>query len=275
MTLAELPKALFFDVFGTCVDWRTPVKAELCTQARSALESPTSTLPGAVRTKVSDMNTSDDWGEFAQQWRNSYMSFVLSIAADPTLPYKTIDQHHLDSLKVLVQEWGFSGLWTEAQLLDLSLVWHRLTPWPDTAEGLRLLNGITSTATLSNANIELLRDLNDRGDMAFQHVLSAEMFASYKPSPKVYLGAAGKLGYRPEECAMVAAHLGDLKAARGCGLRTIYVERVDEEGFSEDEIRKAKDEGWVDLWVGQADDGFVAVFNHLNSLGRTPINASL
>lgn len=48
---------------------------------------------------------------------------------------------------------------------------------------------------------------------------------------------------------MVATHLGDLEAARGCGLRTVYVEREGEEGWSEERVEGAKREGWVDIWV--------------------------
>jgi 2-haloacid dehalogenase len=55
--------------------------------------------------------------------------------------------------------------------------------------------------------------------------LSSEHFKAYKPSPLVYNGAAERLGLKTSECALVAAHLGDLKAARGCGYRTVYLER--------------------------------------------------
>lgn len=64
---------------------------------------------------------------------------------------------------------------------------------------------------------------------------------------------------------MVAAHLNDLKAAKQCGLKTIYVERPDEEAWSPEEVAKAKYDGWVDLWVSGRDDGkgFIAVAGQL------------
>jgi len=79
----------------------------------------------------------------------------------------------------------------------------------------------------------------------------------------VYLGAAEKLQLRPDQCAMVAAHLNDLKAARDNGLKTIYVERPSEEEWGRDEIEKAR--GWVDLWVSIGNDnkGFVTVAEKL------------
>ena len=59
-----------------------------------------------------------------------------------------------------------------------------------------------------------------------------------------------KLGLRPEECAMVAAHLGDLSKARECGLQTIYIEREGEENWTLNQVRAARSEGWVNVWVG-------------------------
>ena len=58
------------------------------------------------------------------------------------------------------------------------------------------------------------------------------------------------LGLKPGECALVAADLGDLEAARACGLRTVYVEREGEEAWGVEEVRRARGEGWLDLWVG-------------------------
>ena len=100
------------------------------------------------------------------------------------------------------------------------------------------------------------------------HIFSSEHFRAYKPSPEVYIGAVQKLGLKVEECAMVAAHLGDLRAARDCGLKTIYVEREEEEDYSIEEIEKARSEGWVNIWIGlhdgkEGERGFLAVARRL------------
>lgn len=96
------------------------------------------------------------------------------------------------------------------------------------------------------------------GRLPFTHVFSAEMFRSYKPSPKVYLGAAGKMGLRPDECCLVAAHLDDLKAAKANGFTTIYVERAGEERHPE-----LRGGGFVDLWVKEGEGGFVTAAKRL------------
>jgi 2-haloacid dehalogenase len=121
------------------------------------------------------------------------------------------------------------------------------------------------TATLSNGNTALLSDLKTHANLDFTHVLSAELFGSYKPSPKVYLGAVEKLGLQPHECAMVAAHLSDLRAAKDLGLQAIYVERPGEEDWAAEDVEKASSEGWVDLWVSQGvgNRGFMTMAENL------------
>jgi 2-haloacid dehalogenase len=116
---------------------------------------------------------------------------------------------------------------------------------------------------LSNGNLSLLNDLKTHGSLDFTHVFSAEQFGTYKPSPKVYLGAAERLGLQPSECAMVAAHLSDLQAAKSHGLQTIYVERRMEDDWSTEEVEEARKEGWVDLWVPINEQGFVTVAEKL------------
>jgi 2-haloacid dehalogenase len=58
----------------------------------------------------------------------------------------------------------------------------------------------------------------------------AELFHHYKPDPEAYLGCADLLDVAPDELMLVAAHPGDLRAARGAGLRTAYVARPLEHG---------------------------------------------
>lgn len=139
MALSTPPRALLFDVFGTCVDWRTTVTQALDAQSHAALNAATASLASRVRLKASDM-TIAHWGEFAQQWRESYMHFTQKLAADPSVPWKTVDEHHLDSLRELLGKWELDGLWTDDEVRALSLVWHRLDPWPDSSPGIALLN---------------------------------------------------------------------------------------------------------------------------------------
>lgn len=262
MAFSTAPQALLFDVFGTVVDWRSTVSEGLFAAARAALESPRTSIEPAVRLKTVSMALRD-WGTFAQEWRTSYLKYTWSRANDANLPVATIDEHHHESLRVLLRKWMLEGLWDAEDIKEISLIWHKLVPWPDSQPGLKALSSRFTTCTLSNGNFSLLEDLKMFGKLDFTHVFSAEEFRTFKPNKAVYLGAAQKLKIAPSKCAMVAAHLGDLKAAKSCGFSTVYVERPNEEGWSSDKVEVAKQEGWVDLWISGKDDGFLAVARKL------------
>lgn len=160
------------------------------------------------------------------------------------------------------------SLWDEADIVNLSLKWHHLAPWPDAPQGIRELNKKYRTYTLSNGNMSLLDDLVVNADLPFTDIYSAELFQSYKPNAKVYLGAAQRAGARPEECMMVAAHLDDLKFAKANGLRTMYIERAQEERHPE----LLREEGLVDVLVKLDEDGFIAAAEKLGiEVVRKPI----
>lgn len=249
------PKALTFDVFGTVVDWRSTIVHKLISEAAS--KKSVKDLSADLHQHLSGL-TNEDWAKFAQEWRDAYKAFTKSYNPNED-PWRDIDTHHLISLKDLLKKWKLEGLYTDKEVKELSLIWHFLTPWQDTSKGMHLLNQKFITSSLSNGNQSLLKDLNTHGNIGFQHLISGEDFKTYKPHPSTYLGAAEKLGVKPEETAMVATHLNDLKAARSQGFRTIYVEREQEEDWdpAQEEYREARE--WVDMWVPLDQEGFVEV----------------
>lgn len=199
-----------------------------------------------------------------------------SIARTGTVDWRAVDKHRVEALPKLLARRGLiitrdepsntdsplqvgkGSLWNESQLRHLGLIWHRLTPWPDTCHGLELLNEKFSTVALSNCYNELLQELASHGNIPFTNLYSSDMFESYKPNPKVYLGAAEKMGVKPQECALVAAHLGDLKGARACGFYAIYVERPLEEKAPE--LRR---ENIPDMRIGEEEGGLVTLAKRL------------
>jgi len=253
------PKALLTDVFGTVVDWRGSVTTHLQQSCADTLSS------GRAVTLSSDTREaarSCDWPAFAQAWRVTYFHFCHSYTPVPagSPGFKSVDQHFRDSLESLLKERGLGELWSSEEMDDISRIWHQLEPWPDSAAGLQRLNELGfTTATLSNGNTQLLTDLAQYGKLPYEKILGAEDFGAYKPHEKVYRGAAEKLGMSTQECALIAAHLGDLEAAKGCGYKTIYIERENEEGWSREKAEAAKREGWVDMWVDLGEGGFEEV----------------
>ena len=215
-------KALTFDVFGTVVDWRSSIVHE-----------------AAV------MELGVDGAKFADDWRAGYQPAMARVRSGQA-GWTSVDALHRQILDELIEKYKITGL-TEAKKVHLNRVWHRLDPWPDAALGVWQLRRKFICATLSNGNVSLLVDLSRHGGLTWDCVLSAELYRAYKPDPKVYLGAAEMLGVKPAETMMVAAHKGDLLAARKAGLKAAFVERPLEKGSGGGADTGRED--WMDIYA--------------------------
>ncbi|KAF3390365.1 hypothetical protein F1880_009108 [Penicillium rolfsii] len=254
------PSIIFFDVLGTIVEWRFCIANELKAAAHRVLQDHVRTFSPDIRAHVSDMSPSD-WQEISEEWHAAYMTFGNTY--DPSKPFISVDEHNRNSLKKILTQRQLQKLFSEDELNHLTLAWHRLDSYPDSVPGLSLLNTQFSTSTLSNGNIKLLQDLQEHNSLPFKHLTSAEHFGAYKPSPQVYHGAARRFGFSSSQCCLVAAHLEDLQAAKNCGFQTIYLERPLEEAWDSEGVARAREEGWVDLWIKSGGQGLIEIAQHL------------
>ena len=187
------PQALAFDVFGTVVDWRSSIIRELEKFGqRHGLQQ--------------------DWPTFADRWRAGYAPAMDRVRRGE-LPWTRIDDLHRMILVELLASAGITTV-TDGDIDDLNRAWHRLDPWPDTVAGLTRLKEKFTITTLSNGNMSLLTNMAKRAGLPWDCVISAELFHHYKPDPQAYLGCADLLGVAPDQLMLVAAHPGDLRAAR-------------------------------------------------------------
>ena len=232
-------RALVFDVFGTVVDWRLSVIAELECLGRKR-------------------DLSRNWAEFADLWRQGYGDGMRRIN-DGADSWVTVDVIHRRKLDQLLRQFEVPGL-KEDEIDHLNRIWHRLSPWPDSIEGLARLKARYIVSTLSNGGVGLLVNMAKFGGLPWDCVLSSEMFGRYKPDPRVYAGAARLLGLAPGEVGMVAAHEHDLLAAQAVGLRTVFVSRPDEYGPDKAFMLPEA----IDTFDVVADD-FVELANRLNA----------
>ncbi|HWM48613.1 MAG TPA: haloacid dehalogenase type II [Xanthobacteraceae bacterium] len=202
-------KALFFDVFGTLVDWRTSIARE-------------------AQAILGPLGYALDWPAFADAWRAEYQPAMEEVRAG-RIPFCKLDVLHRHNLEQILPRFGVTGL-AEADAQRLNLAWHRLDAWPDTSPGLHRLKRKYAIAPVSNGNISLMVALARRNDMPWDAILGSEIAGDFKPKPRVYLSACEALDLPPDACMMVAAHPNDLAAAAACGLRTAFIGRPDEQG---------------------------------------------
>ena len=207
--LVALVKALVFDTFGTVVDWRSSVTQE-------------------VEELAKRKGLTVDGAKFADAWRAGYGPSMNRVRTGE-LPWTKLDRLHRMTLDRILLDFGIKGL-SETETDALNRAWHRLRPWPDAVAGLTRYKKRFIIAPLSNGNISLMTDMAKHSGLPWDCILGAELARHYKPDREVYQSAADILDLTPAEIMMVAAHSGDLRAARDVGLRTAFVARPLEYG---------------------------------------------
>ena len=206
---ADGVKALVYDVFGTCVDWRNGV-------ARDAERI------------LKPLGYRIDGLEFADAWRALYQPSMEEVRSGRQ-PFVTLDILHRRMLDQIRPTFGLEKLDNEVAN-DLNLAWHRLDTWPDTVPGFVRLKRKFILAPCSNGNIALMVDIARRNKIPWDAILGSEIARDFKPKPAVYLMTAAALNLQPNEVMMVAAHSDDLRQAASNGLRTAHVARPGENG---------------------------------------------
>jgi 2-haloacid dehalogenase len=204
----RMPQALLFDVFGTLVDWYSPLK-------------------GLAEQVGAEAGVEIDGGRLAAAWRRRYRPAMDAIRSGER-PWCNFDDMHRGTLTEVLAELDIEL--APAYRERLVAGWHRLDPWEDTAAGLARLRTRFIIGTLSNGHMRMLVDLTRYGGLGFDVILSAELAGTYKPDPKTYQTAARLLELPPDEVMLVACHPYDLDGAAAAGLRTGYVSRPAEWG---------------------------------------------
>ena len=183
--MTQVPiKALFFDVFGTLVDWRTGVARE-------------------AERILKPLGFALDWLAFADAWRGEYQGAMEEVRAG-RIPFCKLDVLHRRNLDRILPRFGIGGL-AEETARDLNLAWHRLDAWPDVQSGLVRLKRSFMIAPVSNGNISLMVDLARRNGIPWDAILGAETAGDYKPKPRVYLSACEAFDLPPDACMMTKA----------------------------------------------------------------------
>lgn len=207
--MKSLPKVAAFDVFGTVVDWH-----------------------GSICKAVSSLELEVDPSAFALAWRSLYQPAMAKVR-EGRVGWTSIDVLHRENLDQILDQFKIRHL-TELQKVELNKIWHRLTPWPDSVEGLQRLRMGMMTCTLSNGNLALLAHMAKAAGLAWDLILSAETYRHYKPDPQSYQGLCKTWDIEGDSLLFVAAHKDDLDAAHAAtGCQTAFIVRPEEFGNSE------------------------------------------
>ncbi|HEX8968484.1 MAG TPA: hypothetical protein VF937_11420 [Chloroflexota bacterium] len=154
--LTDTLRALVFDVFGTCVDWRGSI-IRACQAV--ALEHH---LPRV------------DWPALADEWRrDGYIRGIARIRAGEQ-PFVSSDVLFRRKLDDLLGSYGIHDL-SEPDIARLAHAWRRLDPWPDTVPGLLRLKTRFTIATLSNGSFATLTEMAKHGGMPWDCIISTEL----------------------------------------------------------------------------------------------------
>lgn len=198
----ENVKVLFFDVGGTVFDWKNTIREK-------------------IRSLSQEHGRKIDDEAFADDWRTE-MFKVHARVRQGDLPWMNSDGMHLRALETLAAKYPLLSAIDDPMAL-VKDTWHRMRAFDGAPEAIDRLRRRYTVAVLTILSWESIVGSSKAAGVQWDGILSCEFLGYYKPSLQAYRKAAGLLGLTPDESMMVAAHKGDLAAARAAGLHTAYV----------------------------------------------------
>lgn len=222
-------KAVFFDFMGTCLDWHSSV-----VQA----------LPSAI--------PPPEASNLALEWRRQY--FVEnSVRVSLGLNVEDIDITLARSLDLVLARLPDESLhFDDRTKMQAIQAWHNQRAWPEVSKAIQSLQENLGLEVFVHANgtTRLQLDLTRSSGLKFNMMFSSQLLGAYKPNREAYEKALELVKLRPEEVVLVAAHAYDLRGARDCGLRTVYVHRwTDDVDENMEQVRSE-----FDAFLGDMDD---------------------
>jgi 2-haloacid dehalogenase len=201
-------KALTFDCYGTLIDWESGMI--------QALAGLTDRVAGLSRNQILEAHARHESGQQAQTPGKRY-SEILAIV-----------------YKRLAEEWGIHVSVDECEAYGRSV--RNWPAFPDSPGALQYLKKYYKLIILSNVDNRTFSFSNERLEVEFDAIYSAEDIGSYKPSDRNFeymLAQTPHLGLKPEDILHTAESLfHDHVPANRHGLATCWIyRRHDQEGF--------------------------------------------
>jgi 2-haloacid dehalogenase len=191
-------KVLTFDCYGTMIDWETGIFSAL----RPILAAHKRSIPDSELLQLySELEASAEQGEFLR-YRDVLQSVVRGFG----------------------ERLGFSPTDAEVRSLPDSLVnWQ---PFPDTVEALRKLKSRYQLAVISNVDDDLFAATAPKLGVAFDHVITAQQAACYKPCMRIFKLAEERTGVSRDQWLHIGQSIyHDVIPAQSLGIATVWVNR--------------------------------------------------
>jgi 2-haloacid dehalogenase len=191
-------KVLTFDCYGTLIDWETGIFSAL----RPILAAHKKSIADSELLEMySELEASAEQGEF-RTYRDVLQSVVRGFG----------------------ERLGFSPSAAEVRSLPDSLAnWK---PFPDTVEALRKLKSRYQLAVISNIDDDLFAATAPKLGIAFDHVITAQQAACYKPCMRIFKLAEERAGINREQWLHVGQSIyHDVIPAQSLGIATVWVNR--------------------------------------------------
>lgn len=201
MNLADF-QALTFDCYGTLIDWETGILNEL----RPWLAAHGKTLD--------DDRILESFG-------------AAESAAEAATPAKLYPDILADVVRALGRRWNIPVSAAEAGEFGRSV--GRWPAFPDSAEALRYLKRHYKLVILSNVDRASFAASNEKLEVAFDLVVTAQDVGSYKPDPRNFrrlLRELARLGVGQAQVLHTAqSRFHDIAPAQALGLATMWINR--------------------------------------------------
>jgi 2-haloacid dehalogenase len=203
-------KAVFFDVFGTIVDWRKG-------------------LGEGFHRAFARHGTQVTCGRLADLWMAELREACASRpdVPDAFRPFREIVEETLE--RTLRGHAGDVPI-PDKEKAVLQHALERLPAWPDSIPGLRSLRREYVVAACCDASIASTTWLAKNAGLPFDLVLGADIAGARLPDPRLYTASAAALGLAPGEVMVASCHNGDLEIARSAGFKTGFFARPKETG---------------------------------------------
>jgi 2-haloacid dehalogenase len=103
---------------------------------------------------------------------------------------------------------------------------REMRPFPEAPEAVeRLRSAGIGAGVLTNSSTETARSLLAEAGLELDPVVGTDQVRTFKPDPRIYLGAVDACGYATEEVALITAHGWDAIGAKRAGLQAAWVSR--------------------------------------------------